>query len=75
MMDRISPWSAIYIHIFVLLGWLIGLTAGIRNDYRDLVVISANVRLVFNIFGFNTNHFSSLIDLIHRRRRRQLQRE
>ena len=26
MMDRISPWSAIYIHIFVLLGWLIGLT-------------------------------------------------
>ena len=32
MMDRISPWSAIYIHIFVLLGWLIGLTAGIRHD-------------------------------------------
>ena len=26
MIDRISPWSAIYIHIFVLLGWLIGLT-------------------------------------------------
>jgi len=26
MMDRIGPSSAIYIHIFVLLGWLIGLT-------------------------------------------------
>ena len=56
MMDRIGPSSAIYIHIFVLLGWLIGLTL-----FIGVVVANYNenkVRLLIKQIGSNFNNFS-----------------
>ena len=49
-MDRNSPWSAIYIHIFVLLGWLIGLTLFIGvvvanyNENKGILLLTVDQR-------------------------------